>query len=66
MKDGPIELLSLERIYIEHAVHVMEAYDLTFYDAVYAAIAMESGATLLSANIKDHGKIKEINVLQVV
>lgn len=55
-----IEFVKLDKRMVERTAAFMESYVLTFYDACYAAIAYERGAALISANPRDHRKIKEI------
>ena len=57
-----IEFFALERDTIETAALFAATYDITFYDASYAALAYKFGIPLISENPKDHGKIKEIEV----
>lgn len=47
------------------AIEFMVKYDLTFYDAVYGALAFFNNAPLISANPKHHKKIKEIKVIPI-
>lgn len=47
------------------AINLMIKYDLTFYDAAYAALAQTLHIPLLTANPKDHKKIKEIEVMEL-
>ena len=57
-----IEFFTLERDTIETAALFTAMYDLTFYDASYAALAYKFGIPLISENPKDQGKVKEIEV----
>lgn len=57
-----IEFFALERDVIEVAALFTATYDITFYDASYAALAYKFGIPLISANPKDHQKIREITV----
>lgn len=63
--DSPIEFVRLDRMMMEAATRVMTAYELTFYDAVYGALAHMLGVPLITANPKDHGKIKEAQVVDI-
>lgn len=47
------------------AIGLMVKYNLTFYDSVYAALAKILEVPLISANPKDHKKIKEIEVIEL-
>lgn len=60
-----IEFVRLDPSVIEHATKAMASYDLTFYDAVYAAIAIALSGTLVSANPKDHAKIKDLKMIRI-
>lgn len=52
--------LSIQAI---HRASVFAAkYNLTFYDAVYGALAYVQNVPLVSANVKDHSKIAEISM----
>jgi len=57
-----IEFLRLNRKIVKYAADFMETYGLTFYDASYAALSYELEAPLISANPKDHKKVREITV----
>ncbi len=60
---APIEIMTLNRQLAISAARYMTIYDLTYYDAVYAALAEDKKLPLLTADIKDFKKIKEIEVL---
>jgi predicted nucleic acid-binding protein len=57
-----IEFFALERDIVETAALFTTTYDITFYDASYAALAYKFQIPLISENPKDHKKIKEIVV----
>jgi len=57
-----IQLIELDSGVIQSAAKFMVKYDLTFYDAVYAALAGIKKMPVLTANSKDFNKIKEIKV----
>lgn len=40
-------------------------YDLSMYDAVYAALAMEYNAPLITTNIKHQGRVKGLHVIDI-
>lgn len=63
LREIPINFLGLDPGRIETSTALMERYNLTFYDAIYAALAKEFNAPLISANPKDHKKIKEIKII---
>lgn len=54
-----LQVLDLDPGRIERSTYLMGKYDLTFYDAVYGAIAWEVQGPLYSADIR-HKSIKEI------
>ena len=58
-----IQLQQLNKFLAHQAIEFMVKYNLTFYDAVYGALAFLSNIPLISANPKHHKKIKEIKVL---
>lgn len=60
-----IEFVELDERLSEIAVRFMVRYNLTFYDSVYAALAYGLGVPLISANPKDHSKIKDIRVIEL-
>ncbi len=63
--DSPIEFIRLDRTMMQMTTHMMTAYGLTFYDAAYGAIAHTLGVPLITANPKDHGKIGEIQAIDI-
>lgn len=65
LADCGIQFQDLEEDVYKTAINLMIAYDLTFYDSVYAALAQLLQAPLLTANPKDHKKIKEIKVIEL-
>lgn len=48
---------------LEKACHLAEKYELTVYDGLFLALAQEENCQLISADIKDHGKISNGSVL---
>lgn len=58
-----VALQSLDRLLIERTASFVEEYGLTFYDAVYVALAEQYNAILVTANPKDHRKVREIGLL---
>ena len=54
-----LQVLDLDPGRIERSTYLMGKYDITFYDAVYGAIAWEIQGPLYSADAK-HKNIKEI------
>lgn len=63
--DAPIEFVRLDMTMMQATTRMMAAYGITFYDAAYGALANALGAPLITANPKDHGKIKEIQVIGI-
>ena len=59
---SPIEFVHMNFDYLDFAVDFMVRYDLSFYDAVYAGLAKKLNLPLLTANPKDHNKVKEIKI----
>ena len=60
-----IEYYQLDKFLSFQAIDFMIKYDLTFYDAVYGALAFSVNIPLISANPKHHKKIKEIKVIDI-
>lgn len=66
LRNSVLEFFPLDEAQIEWGVTFMEKYNLTFYDAAYAALSYEWNAPLISANPKDHEKIQEVRTIQLV
>lgn len=62
LQNSQIIFSPLDAIIISYTALFMEKYNLTFYDAAYGALAHTENVPLISANPKDHGKIREITV----
>ena len=60
-----IQFEQLGILLIETVTNFMIKYDLTSYDAMYAALAYVLGVPLLSADSKAHKNIKEIEVVEL-
>ncbi|MEK7542660.1 MAG: type II toxin-antitoxin system VapC family toxin [Patescibacteria group bacterium] len=60
--ESSLEFFPPEERTLDIAEGFMKKYEVTFYDASYAALAYKFGIPLISENPKDHGKIKEIEV----
>lgn len=58
-----LEIIDLDYGLVEVSVEYMVKYDLTFYDAVYVGLARFFKTPLITANPKDHNKVKEIEIL---
>lgn len=65
LRELPINFFNLDPGRIERTTALMEKYDITFYDAIYASLSQEFNAPLISANPLDHKKIKEIRVIDL-
>lgn len=63
--NSPIQLLTPDKLLSVSATRFMTNYNITFYDAVYAGLAHVLQVPLLTANPKDHKKIKEIEQVQL-
>ena len=63
--DSPIEFVRLDQTMMLTTTRLMSVYGTTFYDAAYGALAQILGVPLITANPRDHGKIKEIEVLGI-
>jgi predicted nucleic acid-binding protein len=60
-----LRIIRLNSGVAEAAVRIMTLHDLSFYDAVYAGLASMLDIPLMTANIKHHGKVKEIEILKL-
>lgn len=63
LSETEIRLQQLDKFLAYQAAEFMVKYNLTFYDAVYGALAFLLKIPLISANPKHHQKIKEIKVM---
>jgi predicted nucleic acid-binding protein len=63
--ESPIKFEELSMPLTHTAVGLMTQYDLSFYDATYAALAYLLQIPLISADTKGHKKIKEIEILDL-
>ena len=63
--DSPIEFVRLDQTMMRTTTRLMAVSGTTFYDAAYGALAQILGVPLITANPRDHGKIKEIEVLGI-
>jgi predicted nucleic acid-binding protein len=57
-----VALHPVDRLLIERCAFFTEQYGVTFYDAAYAALAENLEAVLVTADTKDHKKIREVRV----
>lgn len=63
--DSNIEFIPLDKSLIQSAASLMPKYDLTFYDAAYVGLACILKTPLVTANIKGHEKIKEVEIIEL-
>lgn len=61
----PIEIMAFDASFADLAVGFMLQYNLSFYDAIYAGLAALLDLPLLTANLKHHGKVKEIKIFSL-
>lgn len=60
-----IELAPLDITLAHAALEFMIDYALTFYDSAYAALSYTMNIPLITADVKDHKKIKEIEIIEL-
>lgn len=58
-----LKILHLNSNLTQESIKFMVKYDLTFYDAAYAGLSKLLNIPLLTANSKDHAKVKEIETI---
>jgi len=63
--NSPMQLLAPDKLLAFSSIKFMANYNLTFYDAVYAGLANVLRIPLLTANPKDHARVKEIEQIQL-
>lgn len=63
--ESRMEFMPIDKVLVQSAVRIMVRYDITFYDAVYGALAFSFDIPLVTADPKDHKKIKEITVIDL-
>jgi predicted nucleic acid-binding protein len=63
--NSPIQLLAPDKLLSFSSAQFMTNYDLTFYDASYVGLSHVLKMPLLTANPKDHKKVKEIEQIQL-
>lgn len=61
----PIELIPADRFFVTAAAAIAEKHRMTFYDAIYVAIAYERRAPLITANMRHQGKFGKQFVLDI-
>ena len=59
------EIFPADQLIARESAAIAARYGLTFYDAVFAALAKLQGCQLISANPRCHGKIKDGSVLDL-
>ncbi|MEK7090270.1 MAG: type II toxin-antitoxin system VapC family toxin [Patescibacteria group bacterium] len=65
LQNSCLRFVALDVSMMEHSATFADKYGITFYDAVYAALALRENAILLTANPKDQGKISEIKIKKI-
>jgi len=63
--NSPIQLFPLDKLLAGVSVEMMAKYNITFYDASYAALAYIKQVPLLTADVKGHKKIEEIKIIEL-
>lgn len=63
--DLPITIISYSKKMLGLSAELADQYSLTAYDATFVALAKINNATLITANPKDQGKVKEVEVLSI-
>jgi predicted nucleic acid-binding protein len=63
--DSPMQLLAPDKLLAFSSIQFMANYNLSFYDAVYAGLASILQIPLLTANPKDHARVKEIEQVKL-
>jgi predicted nucleic acid-binding protein len=63
--NSPVQLFPLDKLLAGASVEMMAEYNITFYDASYAALAYIKQIPLLTADVKGHKKIKEIEIIEL-
>lgn len=61
----PLKYIWVSQKRIASASLLASTYGLSVYDAVYAALAMEYAAPLITANIKHQGRVKGLRVVDI-
>lgn len=61
----PIELAPTTKQLVTRAAYLASRYGMTFYDAVYVALADMRKVPLITENIRHQGKFKKIPVLDI-
>ena len=63
--NSPVQLFRIDKHLAISAAKFMAHYDITFYDSMYAALADSLQIPLLTADLKGHKKIKEIEIMEL-
>ncbi len=63
--DLPLTLIPSSKELLLQAAKIATEYNLTIYDATFLAVAKTHNAALVTENLKDQGKVKEVRVLNI-
>lgn len=61
----PLTFVPTDRNYVAQAITIAKQLRITFYDAVYLAIANTMAAPLVTENVRHQGKFKKIPVFDI-
>jgi predicted nucleic acid-binding protein len=61
---SPLKYSSVKS-FLQSTINFMYKYDLTFYDAAYVGLAASQQTSLITANPKDHAKVKDLKVIDL-
>lgn len=61
----PLVIIPYYENLLSEAARIAEDYQLTIYDATFLALAKINNATLVTENLKDQGRVKEVKVLNI-
>lgn len=61
----PLTVVPYSLPLLKETVNIAVQYDLTAYDAIFVALAKINDATLITADPKDQGKVKEVTILPI-
>ncbi len=64
INEAMILYVDLSETILKKSLSLAEKYDLSVYDGLYLAVAHESKTKLISADVKGHGKIGEVVLLE--
>lgn len=61
----PLTIVPFSEKLLKESTHIAQEYSLTFYDSTFLALAKIYSATLITENLKDQQKVKEVKVLSI-